>query len=145
MRLPLLAVFLGVLIGCSGDEKAFGPVQPLVLNGEYSGTATYWQYAGTDSAETRTDLVNFNFAFDSTYGYEVDGGLWCGGYGSGHYIMDGHKMVINNESYYLMHCILHFGDIVEGEFTISGNTRQLVLYQEILDFQFTRRVVLEKK
>ena len=136
-------LIIGLLLGCSGSDKPLAPTVPQSLIGDYTGTISYWQYKGTDSAVTASTEFEISFDSDSTYSYYVSIEYPCGSFGTG-YVYENGALDLRSTSLVMMMCIYDPLDDLNGEFRVTGTKSTLLLYRELPELEIILIIELNK-
>jgi len=134
---------IGLLLGCSGSDKPLAPTVPESVVGDYTGTISYWQYNGTDSAITASANIEISFDSRSTYSYIVSIENGCGYFGTWYDYENG-ALELRSTTLVMMMCIYEPLDDLNGEFRVTGTKSTLLLYRELPELEIILIIELNK-
>lgn len=137
-------LIIGLLLGCSGGGNPVAPPVPASLIGEYTGTVSYWQYKGTDSAVTASAEIEFSFMSDTTYYYSLPGGRLTCGYGGTTYEYDNGSLDLNTDVIYRLFCGFRPLQFLVGMFRVTGTDSAIILYQKLPELDLERTIELSR-
>ena len=138
-----VVLIIGLLLGCSGSDKPLAPPVPEGLIGEYTGTISYWQYGGSDSAVTASTEIEISFDSDSTYSFDVSIQHACEITGTGYEYENG-SLELESVTKVTMKCAFNPLEEFDGHYRVTGTKSSILLYQELPEFDFVRQVELNR-
>ena len=145
MRIVIVTACVVLIMSCGENKVSLGPAGPSILYGDYSGTISFQQYAGTDSSRAGTDSIYFTFYSDTTYYFNL---FFIGdcGYGDGPYEMSNKLIRFENHMYYPAICGIGPGEFyfVIGEYNVNRDRNELILMQDIAALALSFEIDLKR-